>query len=459
MSANPMPMISKNPATEEVLGTYPELTDAELHAKLDLAAETFKTWSVTPVAERVAPLKRLATLLRERAPELGRLATLEMGKAITQATAEVEKCALACDYYAENAEKFLEPQHIKSDASESYVRFDPTGVILAVMPWNFPFWQVMRFAAPALSAGNVGVLKHASCVPQCAMALEQIFLDAGFPVGVFQNLLIGSSKVEQVIRHPSVQGVALTGSETAGSKVATLAGSLIKKTVLELGGSDPFIVLEDADLDRAAEFAAKARLQNAGQSCIAAKRFIVVDAVFDAFLSRFKAQVEASAVGDPLEKTTTMGPLSSEGGLQDIEKQVKESVEKGAAIVTGGSRIGDKGYFFAPTILSDVKPGMPAYEEELFGPVASVIRAKDTEDAICIANDSRFGLGSNLWTKNIELAEQIAPRIRAGCVFINGMVKSDPRLPFGGTGVSGYGRELSDYGLKEFVNIKTVWIG
>lgn len=454
-----MPLISKNPATEEVLATFPELTDEELHAKLTIAETTFKTWSVTSLEERVTPLRRLAVLFKEQAPELGRLISLEMGRPLAGAIAEAEKCSTVCTYYAEQGAKILTPEVIPSDASESYVRFDPIGVVLAVMPWNFPLWQVMRFAAPALTAGNVGVLKHASNVPQCAQALERLFREAGFPVGAFQNLPIGSAKVEQVIRHPAVQGVALTGSETAGSKVASLAGSLIKKTVLELGGSDPFIVLEDADLDRAAEFAAKARLQNAGQSCIAAKRFIIVDAVYDAFLSKFKAQVESFVVGDPFDAKTTVGPLSTEGGLRDIEKQVTDSVAKGAKILTGGVRVGTKGYFYAPTILTEVVPGMPAYHEEFFGPVAIVIRAKDVEDAIRIANDTPFGLGSNLWTSDITKAKELAPRIRAGSVFINGMVKSDARLPFGGTGTSGYGRELSSHGLMEFVNVKTVWIG
>jgi succinate-semialdehyde dehydrogenase/glutarate-semialdehyde dehydrogenase len=453
-----MALISKNPTTEEVFGTFPELTDEQLATKLTLAEATFKIWSQTSLAERLAPMKRLSALFRERAPELGKLATLEMGKPLAQAIAEVEKCSLACDYYVEHAEQILAPQSIKSDASESFIRFDPIGVLLAVMPWNFPYWQVMRFAGPALAAGNVGVLKHASNVPQCAVAFEKLFIEAGFPEGAFQNLPIGSAKVEQVIRHPAVQGVALTGSEAAGGKVAALAGSLIKRTVLELGGSDPFIVLADADIPYAAEMATKARLQNNGQSCIAAKRFILVEAIYDQFLALFKERFEASIIGDPLDPKTTIGPLASEAGLQEIEKQVTDSLAKGARLITGGSRMGTKGFFYAPTILADVKPGMPAYEEEFFGPVAIVIRAKDTEDAIHLANDNRFGLGSSLWTKDAELAKQLAPRIHAGSVFVNGMVKSDPRLPFGGTGVSGYGRELSSWGLYEFMNVKTVWI-
>ena len=453
-----MPLQSKNPATEEVIASFPELTDEELSQKIALAEATFKTWSTAPLEGRLKPLQRLGRLFRERAPELGKLATLEMGKPVTQAIAEVEKCSLACEYYVAEAARILTPQTITSDASESFVRFDPIGVLLAVMPWNFPYWQVMRFAAPALAAGNVGVLKHASNVPQCAAALEKLFIEAGFPEGAFQNLAIGSGKVEQVIRYPAVQGVALTGSEHAGSKVAELAGSLIKKTVLELGGSDPFIVLADADLEYAAQIGAKARLQNNGQSCIAAKRFILVEEIYDRFLEHFKAQFDASVIGDPLDRKTTIGPLVSQAGLDELDQQVANSVAKGAKLITGGSRVGSRGFFYAPTILADVKPGMPAYEEELFGPVAIVIRAKDTEDAIRIANDNRFGLGSSLWTNDTQLAKQLAPRIRAGCVFVNGMVKSDPRLPFGGTGVSGYGRELSAHGLYEFMNLKTVWI-
>lgn len=453
-----MALVSRNPYNKTIFGEFPELTAAEIDAKLLVASECFTSWRTTSIDARAVLMRRLAELCKERAPELGRLATLEMGKPIAQAMAEVEKCASACTYYADNATTFLTPEPTPSDASDSFVRFEPIGAILAVMPWNFPFWQVMRFAAPALMTGNVGLLKHASNVPQCAAALEQLFVDAGFPIGVFQNLAIGSAKVEQVIRHPAVQGVALTGSESAGSKVAALAGSLIKKTVLELGGSDAFIVLDDADVEKAAEVAAKARLQNNGQSCIAAKRFIVVSTVYDQFLAAFQKHVESFVVGDPLDPVTTLGPLVNEDGVKEIERQVGESVAKGAVLVTGGRAIPEHGFMYAPTILTNVQPGMPAYDEELFGPVAAVIRASDEDDAIRIANDSRFGLGSSLWTRNHERAKRMAPLIRAGCVFVNGLVKSDPRLPFGGTGVSGYGRELSRWGLLEFVNIKTVWI-
>lgn len=447
-----------NPATEELLLEVPELLDEQLAEKLGLAERMFAVWRETSFEERAKLFKNLGELFRKKGKALGKLASLEMGKPFAQAIAEVEKCATVCDYYAENAKEFLAPEYIQSDASESYVRFDPIGVVLAVMPWNFPFWQVMRFAAPALMAGNVGVLKHASNVPQCAQALEDIFREAGFPEGVFLNLAIGSSKVEQVIRYPAVWGVALTGSEYAGSKVAALAGSLIKKTVLELGGSDPFIVLADADIAVAAKTAAKARLQNNGQSCIAAKRFIVVDEVYDEFLSAFTKEVESYVVGDPLDEQTTLGPLVNAAGREDIERQVQESVEKGARIVTGGKRIGEQGFFYAATILADVAPGMPAYHEELFGPVASVIRVRDAEEAVRVANDTPFGLGGSVWTKNTEVAKSLAVKIRSGSVFVNGLVKSDARLPFGGTGISGYGRELSSYGLREFVHVKTVWV-
>lgn len=435
-----------------------QIDSTQLQEKLEIAAEAARSWRNSSFAERAALLRRVGELCRERAPELGRIASKEMGKPITQAIAEVEKCALACEYYAERGESFLAPKVIASDASESYVTYEPLGVILAVMPWNFPFWQVMRFAAPVVIAGNVGVLKHASNVPRCAEAFEQLFTDAGAPKGVFQNLAIGSSMVAEVIKHPSVQGVALTGSEYAGSKVAELAGSLIKRSVLELGGSDPFIVLADADIEYTAAMAAKGRLQNNGQSCIAAKRFIVVEEVYEAFLEAFKKEFATAVIGDPLDPATTIGPIVDEKALQELLTQIEKSVAAGAHTEIGGGKIDRPGNFLAPTILTNVAPGQPAYEEELFGPVASVIRAKDTEDAIRLANDNRFGLGATIWTADLELAKRLAPRINSGSVFINGIVKSDPRLPFGGTGVSGYGRELSEEGLKEFVNVKTVWI-
>lgn len=453
-----MPFTSKNPATGEVLATFEELTDAQVADKLAFAQKTYETWRQTSFAERKAKMLKLADVFKSRAREYGKLASLEMGKPITAAIAEVEKCAWVCEYYANETESILAPEMIKTEASESYVRFDPLGVVLAVMPWNFPFWQVLRFAAPAAMAGNVGVLKHASNVPQCAMAIEQAFKEAGFPDGVFQNLLVGSKNVSKMIANPIVKAVTLTGSEPAGMQVAAQSGTEIKKTVLELGGSDPFIVLADADVKLACETAAKARLQNTGQSCICAKRFIVVEEIADTFLAGMKAAFEATVVGDPLDEKTQIGPLANEQGLNDIAKQVEISLAKGARLITGGKRVDDKGYFYAPTILADVKPGMPAYDEELFGPVASVIVVKGADEAIRVANDSRFGLGSSLWTKDMALAKKLASQIEAGCCFINAMVKSDPRLPFGGIKKSGYGRELSHYGIKEFVNIKTVYI-
>jgi succinate-semialdehyde dehydrogenase/glutarate-semialdehyde dehydrogenase len=464
-----MPLVSRNPATGEVFGTFEELTDAEMDARLAKAQKAFEAWRHVSFAERKTKMLKLAVYLKANSRVLGELATREMGKPIKAAIGEVEKCAWACEYYAENAEKILARETIETDAGKSYARFDPIGVVLAIMPWNFPFWQVMRFASPAAMAGNVGVLKHASNVPQCAAAIEKAFLEAGFPEGVFQNFAIGAAKVERVIRDPRVVAVTLTGSEPAGSKVASLAGSLIKKTVLELGGSDPFIILEDADVEQAALVATTARVQNNGQSCIAAKRFIVAKSVADKFLAAFKQHFEKLKVGDPLDETVQVGPLASENGLKDIEAQVQKSVAMGAKIVTGGTRVypldlpltkGEtkRGYFYAPTILTDLKPGMPAYGEELFAPVASVIIVKDEEEAIRVANATEFGLGAALWTKDTKRAETIAARLEAGCIFVNGMVKSDPRLPFGGIKKSGYGRELSGYGIKEFVNIKSVWI-
>jgi len=451
-------MKSINPATEETLVEYLELTDEQVEQKLALAQSTFLSWRNTSFSERKEKMLKLAQILKDKKREIGEVATREMGKPITSAIAEVEKCALACEYYAENAENILKEENIKSDASESYVRFDPIGIVLAVMPWNFPYWQVFRFIVPAAMAGNVGVLKHASNVQGCGQMMERLFLEAGFPEGIFQNLSIGSSKVEAIIRDPRIKAVTLTGSEYAGKKVAEAAGSEVKKTVLELGGSDPFIVLEDADLDLVASTAPNARLQNCGQSCIAAKRFIVHKNIAEEFIARFKAGFESFVVGDPMDEKTQMGPLVNLQSLEEIERQVKESVEKGAEIVTGGKRIGEKGFFYAPTILKNVKKGMPAYDEEMFGPVAAVIVVESEEEAIRVANDTPFGLGGSLWTRNTEKAKILASQIDSGSVFINGIVKSIPSLPFGGTKVSGYGRELSHYGIKEFVNIKTVWI-
>ena len=451
-------MRSINPATEEIIAEYHELSSDQVEAKLALADSAFRDWKQTSFSERKEKMLALSELLKEKKREMGEIATREMGKPITQAMAEVEKCATVCEYYAQNAQKMLEREVIATEATESFVQFDPIGIVLAVMPWNFPYWQVMRFIAPAAMAGNVGILKHASNVQGCAQALEGIFLEAGFPRGIFQNLSIGSSKVEALLRDPRIKAATLTGSEYAGRKVAEVAGDEVKHTVLELGGSDPFIVFEDADLDLVEKMASLGRLQNCGQSCIAAKRFIVVEQVADEFLRRFKNAFENYIVGDPMNEHTLMGPMVNLDSLQEIDRQVQDSVALGAQLITGGKRLGEKGFFYAPTILSGVKKGMRAYHEEMFGPVASVIVVKDEMEALAVANDTVFGLGSSIWTRDTERAKMLASQINAGNVFINGIVKSDPRLPFGGSGRSGYGRELSHYGIKEFVNIKTVWV-
>lgn len=447
-----------NPATGKVVKTFEEFSLEQVSQIIDDVHHSFLKWKNTSFEERSVLMFNAAALLRKKKNEYAEILTLEMGKPITQAIAEVEKCALVCEYYAGNARKILSAEIIETDATESYVRFDPIGIILAVMPWNFPFWQVFRFAAPALMAGNVGLLKHASNVPMSALAIEEIFNDAGFPKNIFRTLLIGSSLVENVINNKNVKAVTLTGSEPAGKKVAEACGKVLKKTVMELGGSDPFIVLEDADIELAAKTAVTARNINNGQSCIAAKRFIVVEKVFDEFKNRFVELMKNVKVGDPMKTETEVGPITRKDLLEELEMQIHKSVEMGAEILCGGKRIECEGYFIEPTILANVFPGMPAYDEEIFGPVASLIKAKDEDDAIRIANDSAFGLGSALWTRNFEHAKELAEIIESGSVFVNGMVKSDPRLPFGGIKTSGYGRELSNYGIKEFVNIKTVWI-
>jgi succinate-semialdehyde dehydrogenase/glutarate-semialdehyde dehydrogenase len=403
-------------------------------------------------------MRAAARILRERAATYARTMTLEMGKPIVQAEAEVEKCAVTCDFYAEHAEAYLAQQPRETDATRSYVRFDPLGPVLAVMPWNFPFWQVFRFAAPALMAGNVGVLKHASNVPRSALAIEEVFRDAGFPRGVFSTVLVGSPAVAALIADPRIMAITLTGSEGAGRKVAEHSGRELKKTVLELGGSDPFIVLADADLTVAARNAADARLINSGQSCIAAKRFIVVESVVDAFVDRFRRELSIRRMGDPLDQATQVGPQAREDLRDSLHQQVEESVKRGAKLLLGGEIPTGKGAFYPPTMLTAVEKGMPAFDEETFGPVAAVIRATDETDAVRIANDSTLGLGASLWTQDRGRAERLAAEIEAGSVFVNGVVKSDPRLPFGGIKHSGYGRELSEYGIREFVNIKSVWI-
>lgn len=454
-----MALRSINPATEETIEQFDELSASQINQKLAEAQTAFESWRTTPLQQRTELMKQAAVQLRQQKAALAQIITSEVGKTLSASEAEIEKCALTCDYYADNAAKFLTLEQIKTDGSDSYVRFDPIGTVLAVMPWNFPFWQVFRFLAPALTAGNVGLLKHASNVQMSAFAIEKVLLDAGFPSGIFANLAIGSAKVEAIIRDPRVKAVTLTGSEYAGSQVAKTAGEVIKKTVLELGGSDPFIVLADADIEAAAQAAVSARLQfNAGQSCISAKRFIVDATVADAFITKLKANVEQLIVGDPTDPKTDVGPLVSEQILAEIEQQVNQSVEQGATLVCGGKRLSGKGYFYSPAVLTDLKKTMPVWSEEVFGPVLPVVVCKDTEQAIWMANDSPYGLGATIFSADTEAAQKLAEQIDSGAVFINGQVKSDPRLPFGGVKQSGYGRELSHYGLREFVNIKTVWV-
>ena len=449
---------SINPATGAVVGTYKELTLREVEQRLERSAEAYKKWKKFAFSVRAKHIKLAGDLLIERKRKYADLITLEMGKPIKQSIAEIEKCAWACAYYADNAKMFLKDEHIKTDAEESFISYEPIGAILAVMPWNFPFWQVFRFAAPNLMAGNVGVLKHSSNVPQCAMAIEEVFRDAGCEEGVFQNLIISSSLVRKVIDNKHIAAVTLTGSEGAGSKVAEAAGKRIKKTVLELGGSDPFIVLKEANLKKAAQVAVESRMINNGQSCIAAKRFIVEESVAESFKKLLINHIEKLKIGDPSLDDTDIGPMAREDLLKSLHVQVRTSVRKGAKILTGGERLKRKGYFYKPTLIGDVKPGMPVFDDETFGPVAALVVAKDEEDAVRIANNSSFGLGASLWTENADQATRLVRLIQAGSVFVNGMVKSDPRMPFGGIKRSGYGRELSDVGIKEFVNIKSITI-
>jgi succinate-semialdehyde dehydrogenase/glutarate-semialdehyde dehydrogenase len=448
-----------NPATGETLQTFEALTDAGIETKLALADSCFVQYRNTPMAQRSQWLMKAADILEGDRVRFGEMMTLEMGKTLKSAIAEVEKCALVCRYYAERAAEFLADVPAQTDASQSFVRYQPLGVILAVMPWNFPFWQVFRFAAPALMAGNVGLLKHSSNVPQCALAIEEIFQKAGFPDGAFQTLLVGADKVASIIADDRVKAATLTGSEPAGMSLAAAAGKQIKKVVLELGGSDPFIVLESADLDAAVSTAVTARLLNNGQSCIAAKRFIVVDAIADSFEKRLVEKFEAMKIGDPMDKDTDLGPLATPSILKDLDWQVQESVNVGAKLLTGGKPLSDrKGNFYLPTILTDIPAGSPAEAEEFFGPVALLFRVKDIDAAIKLANATPFGLGASAWTNVEAERDRLINEIEAGAVFINGMVKSDPRLPFGGIKRSGYGRELGIQGIHEFVNIKTVWV-
>jgi succinate-semialdehyde dehydrogenase / glutarate-semialdehyde dehydrogenase len=449
---------SISPFNGEVLHEYEQHSDELLEQKLRLAAEQFQSYRHVPFAERSRMMLRAAQVLEDEKEKFGEIMTREMGKPLKAAIQEAEKSASGCRYYAENAARFLAREEAATSAGASFVLYQPLGPVLAVMPWNFPFWQVFRFAAPALMAGNVGLLKHASNVPQCAFAIEEIFRRAGFPEGAFQSLLIGPDRVERVIADPRVTAVTLTGSVGAGSSVAAAAGKQIKKTVLELGGSDPFIVMPSADLDRAAATAVQARVINNGQSCIAAKRFIVDQRIYDQFTQKFVEHMASLKVGDPMDPATDVGPLATQDVLQGLEEQVDQTVRMGARVLLGGKRINRPGNFFAPTVLADIPEGSPACEDELFGPVASIFRAQDMADAIRIANNSKFGLGACAWTNDESEQEMFISRIESGLAFVNSMVASDPRIPFGGVKQSGYGRELGHHGIREFVNVKTVSI-
>jgi succinate-semialdehyde dehydrogenase / glutarate-semialdehyde dehydrogenase len=453
-----MAMQTVNPATGEVVKTFESLSDAQLAVKLQKAADTFLSYRKTPFAERARLMLDAARILEKEKENYARVMTTEMGKTFRSAVDEAAKCAWVCRYYAENAERFLADEVVETTAKRSFIRYLPLGPVLAVMPWNFPFWQVLRFAAPALMAGNVGLLKHASIVPQSALMIEEIFRKAGFPDGVFQTLLIGSQKVDRVLGDPRVAAATLTGSEGAGVEVGVGAAKRIKKVVLELGGSDPFIVMPSANLEAATTTAVKARIFNNGQSCIAAKRFIVAEGIADQFEKMFAEKMAALKVGDPFDEATELGPLSSAQGLEDLDRDVQATLKAGAKVLTGGKPLDRPGNFYAPTVLTHIPQGSPAHKEELFGPVASVFRAKDFDDAIRIANDSRFGLGASAWTNDDRERERFINELEAGMVFINRMVASDPRLPFGGVKWSGHGRELGVHGIREFTNIKTVWI-
>ncbi|OFZ55592.1 MAG: NADP-dependent succinic semialdehyde dehydrogenase [Bdellovibrionales bacterium RIFOXYC1_FULL_54_43] len=456
-----MPIQSVNPATGEKIRDFGELTRLErpqIEEKLQKASQAFKTYRRSSFDQRRIALKRAAEVLSGERAHWARLMTLEMGKPIQAAEDEVEKCALTCRYYAEHAEKFLESETIPTEADQSYVKFQPLGIILAVMPWNFPFWQVFRFAAPALMAGNVCLLKHASNVPQCALAIEEILRRAGVPDGVFQTLLISGHQADELLDDPRVAAATLTGSDETGAIFGSRAAAKLKKTVLELGGSDPFIVMPSANLERAVEVAVKARTINNGQSCIAAKRFIVAESIADSFEGRFVRAIRELKVGDPLDRHVQIGPLATQEILETIKRQVADSVRMGARLLTGGKRLERSGYFYEPTVLADLHPGMPAYDEEVFGPVALLFRARDLDEALRIGNSTQYGLGASFWSESVAEQDRFIDEIESGLCFVNGMVASDPRLPFGGIKKSGHGRELSHFGIREFVNIKTVSI-
>jgi succinate-semialdehyde dehydrogenase/glutarate-semialdehyde dehydrogenase len=454
-----MPIATINPATGQLVKSFEPLTESEIEAKLQLAAATFPAFRKLFFAERAQMMNRAAAILESDKEELGRLMTLEMGKTFQSAVDEAVKCAWACRYYADNAERFLADEDVATTARKSYVKYQPMGVVLAIMPWNFPLWQVFRFIAPGLMAGNVGLLKHASNVPQCALKIEEILKRAGFPAGAFQTLLIGAKQVDAILSDPRVAAATLTGSEGAGVEVGVSAAKRIKKVVLELGGSDPFIVMPSADLDLAVDTAVKARVINNGQSCIAAKRFIVAEEIAHKFESAFVAKMEALKVGDPMDATTQVGPLATADAVRGLQADVDATVAAGAKVLTGGKPIEGPGSFYAPTVLTDIPKDSPGYKEELFGPVACIFRVKDVDAAIALANDSRFGLGASAWTRDEAERERFANEIDAGMVFINKMVVSDPRMPFGGVKWSGHGRELGGaHGIREFTNIKTVWV-
>lgn len=453
-----MAIATVNPTTGETLATFTPHDLGAIESRLHQSMTAFELNRTRSLEERARRLRRAAELLEERAPALARTITLEMGKPVTAAIAEVRKCATVCRHYADHGAGYLAPERIATDAAESYVRFDPLGPILAVMPWNFPFWQVFRFAAPALMAGNTGLLKHASNVPQSAMAIEELLRDAGFDQGEFLTLLITSDQVAAVLEDERVKAATLTGSEPAGSSVASTAAKRIKKSVLELGGSDPFIVLPSADLEAAVKIGVKARIVNNGQSCIAAKRFIVHEDVAQEFETRFVAAMESLKVGDPLDESVEIGPLATPQIVDDLEQQVNASVAAGARLLTGGRRLGSRGNFYAPTVLADIPVSAPAYAEETFGPVASLFRIATAGEAIRLANATTFGLGASVWTRDRAEAEHFIAGLESGQVFVNAMVASDPRMPFGGVKHSGFGRELGVYGIREFVNIKTVWV-
>jgi succinate-semialdehyde dehydrogenase / glutarate-semialdehyde dehydrogenase len=446
---------SINPYNQTLIEEFQENSNSVIDKKIQLAATAFKSWRKENISDRAGKMKRAGAVLRQNKDEYARTISLEMGKILSESKAEIEKCARGCDYFADHAEKFLRDMAVTTEASKSLIAFQPLGPVLAIMPWNFPFWQVFRFAAPSLMAGNVGLLKHAANVTRCALLIEKIFHEAGFPEGVFQSILVDSKNVAEIIARDEIAAVTLTGSEYAGTQVAGAAGQNLKKTVLELGGSDPFIVLEDADLQLAAKIATQSRMQNAGQSCIAAKRFIIVEKVHEEFMYLFQQNIESLKQGDPFANDTTTGPMARMDLAEDVENQVKKTVAGGGRLVTGAQRSGCN---FQPALVENVKPGMVAFDEEIFGPVASAISVRNEMEAIVMANASRYGLGASVWTKDKDRGEKVAREIESGCVFVNSLMRSDQRLPFGGIKKSGYGRELSELGIKEFVNAKTIYV-